>query len=171
MNRIVVAAVLSSVALVAGDFHPGKSLLTKEEQSPVGVLQEKTEGFSILWKSPDLKGWHLLKWDADHSAAVPDAPSDLLDRIHEEVSRINQKPGEGEDLFLSVNVYKFKKQGFLTNPVAFFEVVARDKAGKMMWAAIDKVKSTQELAQSLADTDAQIVGREILKRIRVDFTR
>ncbi len=170
MRKILAAAALSCVALLGADFHPGKTLLTKEEQAPVVALQEKPEGFSKLWKSADLKGWHLLKWDADHSTAVPDAPSDLLDRIHEEVSRINEKPGEGEDLLLSVNIFKFKKQGFLTNPVAFFEIVVRDKSGKVMWAAIDKVKSTQELAQSLADTDAQIIGREILGKIRKDFS-
>ena len=64
-------------------------------------------------------------------------------------------PGAGEDLTLSVTVYRYKRSGFLTNPVGHFELVARDPKGRAVWMALDQVKSTQSLAESLADSVAE----------------
>ena len=154
----------------AGTFHEGRTQLTAEEQALVLRAEEGSEGFDRVWRAPEFKGkWHLLKWDPDHSWAVPEAPSDLLDRVREEVGRVNQTPGTGEDLTLTVTVYRYKRSGFLTNPVGHFELVARDPKGRAVWMALDQVKSSQSLAESLADSDSLIMGRELHRKIRKTF--
>ena len=164
------AAMLLGAALWAGSFHEGKTQLSPEEQSLILQGEQRHEGFELVWRAPDFDGkWHLLKWDSDHSWAVPEAPGDILDRVREEVGRVNQTPGTGEDLALSVTVFHYKPGGFLTNPVGQFELVARDKHGRAVWMALDRVKSSQSLAESLADSDTLIMGRELNRKIRKTF--
>ena len=159
-------------SLSAAGFHEGKSQLAPEEQATLLQVKEGEGAFERLWRAPGSEGkWGLLKWDSDHSWAVPDAPPDLLDHLREEIGRVNQGKPQGEDLTLTVTVYRFKKQGFLTNPVGYFELVARNKAGHPVWMAMDHVKSTQSLATSLADSDTRIMGRELYRKIREDFGR
>ena len=170
--RLPLVSIILCGTLMARGFHDGKTQLTPEEQGVVLGLKEKEQGFEKVWKAPGFTGkWQLLKWDGDHSWAVPDAPGDLLDHVREEVGRVNQTPGEGENLYLSTTVYRFKKQGLLTNPVGYFELVARDRQGKAVWIALDHVKSTQALANSMADSDSQIMGRELYRKIREEFSR
>lgn len=163
--------VLLAVPAFAGDkFHEGKSALTAEEKASVLNIKEKDgSGFSTFWRNPEVKEFGLLKFDADSSYSIPDAPQDLLDSIRDNIGKLNQKTRPGDPLTITVTVFKFKKQGFLTNPVAFFEIVARTKDGKPAWIAIDRVKSTQELAQSLADSDSAIIGREVFRKMREEF--
>lgn len=175
MNRVirpfVFGLALVSLPAMAGEkFHDGKSALKPEEKVVVLAVTEKEgSGFRMAWRNPDVKTFGLLKWDADSSYAVTDAPPELLEAIRENIGKLNQKDRKGEDLILSVTIFKFKKQGFLTNPVAFFEIVARTKDGKAAWVVIDRVKSTQELAQGLSDTDSAIVGREVFRKMREEF--
>ena len=168
----IASAMLLGATLWAGSFHEGKTQLTTEEQALILQGQERPDGFQRVWQAPEVDGkWHLLKWDADHSWAVPEAPSDLLDRIREEVGRVNQTPGTGEDLTLSVTVFHYKRGGLLTNPVGHFELVARDPKGHAVWMALDQVKSSQTLAESLADSDSLIMGRELHRHIRKTFEK
>lgn len=171
ITPLVFALALVSIPAMAGEkFHEGKSALAPEERAAVLSIKEKEgSGFRLAWKNPEIKTFGLLKWDADSSFAVTDAPPELLDAIRENIGKLNQKDRKGESLSLSVTVFKFKKQGFLTNPVAFFEIVARTKDGKAAWVVIDHVKSTQELAQGLSDTDSAIVGREVFRMMREEF--
>lgn len=172
MNLILktTSILLLGGALWAGPFHEGKTALSPEEQALVLQDAQPSAGFHRLWRAPGFTGsWHLLKWDAEHSSAVPDAPSDLLDGVREEVGRVNQPPGKGEDLFLTVTVYRYKRQGFLTNPVGYFELVARDAKGQPIWMALDQIKTSQSLAESLADSDSRIMGRELHRKIRQSF--
>jgi hypothetical protein len=164
------ATLLLGATLCAGTFHEGKTQLTAEEQALVLKGEQRTEGFERTWRAPEFHGkWHLLKWDPDHSWAVPEAPADLLDRVREEIGRVNQTPGTGEDLTLSVTVFRYKRGGFLTNPVGHFELVARDPKGRPVWTALDQVKSSQSLAESMADSDSLIMGRELHRKIRQTF--
>jgi hypothetical protein len=166
------ASVLLGATLCAATFHEGKTQLTAEEQALLLKGEQRPEGFERVWRAPEFQGqWHLLKWDPDHSWAVPEAPTDLLDRVREEVGRVNQAPGTGEDLTLSVTVFRYKRSGFLTNPVGHFELVARDPKGRAVWMAMDQVKSTQSLAESLADSDSLIMGRELHRKIRKTFEK
>ena len=166
------AALLMGAALWAGSFHEGKTQLSTEEQSLILHGEQRPDGFERVWRAPEFDGkWHLLKWDTDHSWAVPEAPSDLLDRVREEVGQVNQTPGAGEDLSLSVTVFRYKPGGFLSNPVGQFELVARDKKGRAVWMALDRVKSSQSLAESLSDSDSLIMGRELHRKIRKTFEK
>jgi hypothetical protein len=171
LTRILIPALLATT-LAAADFHEGRTQLTPEERGRMVQVKEGDGPFERLWKAPGFEGtWGLLKWDPDHSWAVADAPTDLLDQVREEVGQVNQASNKGEDLSLTVTVYRFKKQGFLTNPVGYFELVARNREGKAVWIALDRVKSTQSLATSLADSDSQIMARELRRKIRVAFLK
>jgi hypothetical protein len=167
---MIVLPALLAATLSAADFHAGRTHLSPEERGRIAQVKDGDGPFERLWKAPGFDGtWGLLKWDPDHSWAVTDAPTDLLDQIREEVGQVNQVPRKGEDLSLAVTLYRFKKQGFLTSPVGFFEMVARNREGKAVWIALDQVKSTQSLATSLADSDSQIMARELRRKIRVAF--
>ena len=158
--------------LSAADFHEGRTQLTPEERGRIVQVKAGDGPFERFWKAPEFDGnWGLLKWDPDHSWAVADAPTDLLDQVREEVGQVNQEAHKGDDLSLSVTVYRFKGQGFLTNPVGYFELVARNPEGKAVWIAMDRVKSTQSLSSSLADSDSQIMARELRRKIRVAFQK
>ena len=167
--RILLPALLAA-NLAAAEFHEGRTQLAPEEKVKVAQAQAGNGPFEKLWKAPGFEGsWGLLKWDPEHSWAVADAPTDLLDQVREEVGQVNQASHKGEDLTLAVTVYRFKKQGFLTNPVGYFELVARNREGQAVWIAMDQVKSTQSLATSLADSDSQVMARELRRKIRLAF--
>lgn len=168
--RIILSALMAAT-LSAASFHEGRTQLTPEEKEK--IIQVKDGGpFEKLWKAPGFDGnWGLLKWDPDHSWAVADAPTDLLNHVREEVGQVNQASRKGDDLSLAVTVYRFKRQGFLTNPVGYFELVARNREGQAVWIALDQVKSTQALATSLADSDSQIMARELRRKLRVAFEK
>lgn len=168
---ITIPALLAAT-LSAADFHEGRTQLTPEERGKIVQMKDAGGPFEQLWKAPGLDGtWGLLKWDHDHSWAVADAPADLLDLVREEVGQVNQAPRKGDDLSLAVTVYHFKRQGFLTNPVGYFELVARNREGKAVWIALDRVKSSQSMANALADSDSQIMARELRRKIRVAFQK
>jgi hypothetical protein len=176
INAKIVAASLTALlmgaTLGAASFHEGRTQLTAEEQALALKGERREDGFERVWVAPGFQGkWHLLKWDADHSWAVSEAPNDLLERVREEVGRVNQTAGSGDDLSLAVTVYKYKRQGFLTNPVGQFELVARDPKGHAVWIAVDQVKSSQSLAESMADSDSLIMGRELHRKIRKTFEK
>jgi hypothetical protein len=171
ITRILLPALLAAT-LSAADFHEGRTQLTLEERGRMVQVKEGDGPFERLWKAPGFDGtWGLIKWDPDHSWAVADAPSDLLELVREEVGQVNVGRRQGNDLTLAVTAYRFKKQGFLTNPVGYFELVARNREGKAVWIALDRVKSTQSLATSLADSDSQIMARELRRKIRVAFLK
>ncbi len=171
LSRILLPTLLAAT-LSAADFHEGRTQLTPEERGRLVQVKEGDGPFDRLWKAPGFDGnWSLLKWDPDHSWAVADAPTDLLDQVREEVGQVNQEARKGEDLSLAVTVNRFKKQGFLTNPVGYFEMVARNREGKAVWIALDRVKSTQSLATSLADSDSQVMARELRRKLRVAFEK
>jgi hypothetical protein len=168
----IILPALVTATLSAANFHDGRSQLTPEEKENIVQVQASDGPFEKLWKAPGFDGnWGLLKWDPDHSWAVTDAPTDLLDHVREEVGQVNQASRKGEDLTLAVTVYRFKKQGFLTNPVGYFELVARNREGKAVWIAVDQVKSTQALATSLADSDSLVMARELRRKLRVAFEK
>ena len=169
--RIVLPALVAAT-LSAANFHEGRTLLTPEEKERIVQVKAGDGPFEKFWKAPGFDGnWGLLKWDPDHSWAVADAPTDLLDQVREEVGQVNRASRKGEDLTLAVTFYRFKRQGFLTNPVGYFELVARNREGKAVWIAVDQVKATQSLATSLADSDSQIMARELRRKIRVAFEK
>jgi hypothetical protein len=117
-----------------------------------------------------MRPWNLLRWDASRSFAVSNAPVDLLETIRDEIGRLNQRPGFGEDLLLAVTVYRFKKAGLWNGPVADYELVARDMLGRVVWAVDDKIEAREELAQALTDPPSAVIAREILRKLRRQFS-
>jgi hypothetical protein len=117
-----------------------------------------------------MRPWNLLRWDTSRSFAVSDAPGDLLQTIRDEIGRLNQRSGGGEDLVLAVTVYYFEKAGFWNGPVADYELVARDMGGGVVWAVDDKIEALEALAQALTDPPSAIIAREILRKLRRQFS-
>jgi hypothetical protein len=93
-----------------------------------------------------------------------------LQTVREEIGRLNQRSRNGEDLLLAVTVYHFKKAGLWNAPVADYELVARDMRGRVVWAADDKIEAREDLAQALTDPPSAIIAREILRKLRRQFS-
>jgi hypothetical protein len=70
---------------------------------------------------------------------------------------------------VSVTVYGYEPQGYFASARCRYELVVRDKAGKVVWAADDEIRPGKELATSLVDPEAAMIGREVLRKIREQF--
>lgn len=168
LNLSILALALS-VSLFAGDKYPVQnSIAPAEVQAELAKAKgEKSDTtFMKVWKSADLKDFGLVKWDEDGSKATNDCPPSLLANLRENVGLLNQGRKAGEPLTITVNAYHWKAQTFLTNPVLSLEIVLKDKAGKVVFVALDQIKSSQSKAESLTDSDSQIMGRELLKKLK-----
>ena len=117
-----------------------------------------------------MRPWNLLRWDTSRSFAVSNAPTDLLQTIRDEIGRLNQRSRDGEDLLLAVTVYHFQKAGLWNAPVGDYELVTRDMRGRVVWAVVDKIEAREELAQALTDPPSAIIAREILRKLRQQFS-
>lgn len=165
---MIVAALCSGCASTT--FHEGRTTLAKGEQEYLRGGKGSGKGaFERYWQAPSLRPWGLVKWQEERSWAVPDAPLDLLQTVRDELGRLNQRAGAGDNLQIAVTVYRFEKAGTWSKPTAYYEVVARDPHGKVVWAADDKVRVVEELAQSLVETPSSIIAREILRKVREQF--
>lgn len=167
--QLSILALALSVSLFAGDKYPvQKSMAPAEVQAElVKAKGEKSDNaFMKSWKAADLKDFGLVKWDEDGSKATNDCPPSLLSTLRENVGLMNQGRKAGDALTLTVNAYHWKAQTFLTNPVLSVEIILKDKAGKVVFVALDQMKSSQTKAESLNDSDSQIMGRELLKKLK-----
>jgi hypothetical protein len=73
------------------------------------------------------------------SWACPTAPPDL--QMRDELGRLNQRFRAGENIALSVTVHRFDKGGIWTTPTAYYELVARDPQGELVWTADDRIEA------------------------------
>ena len=169
MWRLVLALGLC-VGCASTGFHAGRTSLAKEEQGVLKVQAGPAKGpFERFWKSKTLGPFGLVKWQEEKSWAAPEAPADLLQIVRDELGRLNQRAGAGEEISLAVTVYRYEGEGVWSKPTAFYELVARDQRGKVLWAADDKVQATEDLAVSLVDPPSAIMAREILRKVREQF--
>jgi hypothetical protein len=155
----------------AAGLHSGKTTLLPQETATV-ISQgkdSKAGGFRRIWKSPTLHTWRLLKWDQDRSSVTADAPGGLLQNVRDEIGRLNQRDGQGEDLLLAVTVYVYRAGGWFSNPKAHYELVARDGRGKAVWVADDEVIARPDMARSLVDPEEAVIAREIGRKLREEF--
>ena len=167
---------VASIGALAGcasgtALHVGPSTLATRERATLAQAKPRNGqgGFRKSWKSPAIKTWALLKWDSDHSSAVPGAPAGLLQAIRDELGRMNQRPATGESLTLVVTVYGYDRGGWFSPPSAAYELVARNSNGQAVWFAEDEVSAPPELAHTLADSAELILAREISRKVRVEF--
>jgi hypothetical protein len=158
-------------ACAATNLHPGKTTLLPPETATVVSQGKDTKGggFRRIWKSPTLHPWRLLKWDQDRSSVTADAPAGLLQNVRDEIGRVNQRDGHGEDLLLAVTVYVYRAGGWFSNPKAHYELVARDGKGKAVWVADDEVVARADMARSLVDPEEAVIAREIARKLREEF--
>jgi len=171
MKMLMAAALLASAGCAPAVFHSGRTTLARSEQGCLAPRKGATSGiFARSCQVQQMRSWNLLRWDASRSFAVSNAPVDLLETIRDEIGRLNQRPGFGEDLLLAVTVYRFKKAGLWNGPVADYELVARDMLGRVVWAVDDKTEAREELAQALTDPPSAIIAREILRKLRRQFS-
>ena len=169
MWRLLIFGML--VGCAGSGFHAGRSSLVGPEQTHLQGTGGGTSkgGFRRFWQATPPKTWGLIRWDGSKSWAVPSAPPELLQSIRDELGRLNQRAAMREDVMVAVTVYAYEPQGHWSDTRCKYELVVRDKAGKVVWAADDEIRPAQELATSLVDTDAAIIGREVLRKIREQF--
>jgi hypothetical protein len=151
-------------------FHAGRSSLVGPEQNHLqGKGGSPSAVFLRFWQATPPKSWGMIRWDSARSWAVPSAPPDLLQAIRDEVGRLNQRAPLRDDVMVSVTVYGYEPQGYFSSARCKYELVVRDKAGKVVWAADDEIRPGKELATSLVDPEAAMIGREVLRKIREQF--
>ena len=171
MKILMTAALLASTGCAPVVFHSGRTTLAPSEQGCLAPPKGATSGiFARSCQIQPMRPWNLLRWDTSRSFAVNDAPGDLLQTIRDEIGRLNQRSGIGEDLLLAVTVYHFTKAGLWNAPAADYELVARDMRGRVVWAVDDKIEAREELAQALTDPPSAIIAREILRKLRRQFS-
>lgn len=160
---------LAMMGCASSGFHEGRTSLAKNEQGYLRGPGVTSKNFERFWQTPSLRPWGLVQWDQDRSWAVPEAPKDLLQSIRDQLGRLNQRASSSENISLAITVYRWESAGTWHKATAFYEIVARDGRGKIVWAADDKVRATEDLAVSLVDTPSEIVAREILRKVREQF--
>lgn len=158
-------------ACASTELHPGKTTLLPQETATVVTQGKETKpgGFRRIWRSPALHSWRLLKWDQDRCSVASDTPAALLQNIRDEIGRLNQRDRQGDDLALAVTVYLYRAGGWFSDPRAYYELVARDGKGKVVWVADDEVVAKSELARSLVDPEEAVIAREIARKVRETF--
>jgi hypothetical protein len=168
---VPIGGVVAAGCATSSTLHQGKTALAPPETAAVIARSEKVnaDGFRRLWKSPVLKPWRLLKWDAERSSVAPGTPATLLQTVRDEIGRVNQRPASGEDLLLTVTVYVYRGGGWFSDPKAHYELVARSQDGKAMWVADDEIVARSALARSLVDPEEIVIAREIARKLRHAF--
>ncbi len=168
MKRALVAAVTFAVGCASAGFHEGRTALRKKEQRYLTARASAAKtAFARFWAMPgrpSIVGGGLVRWE--EGWACPDAPAGLLQAIRDELGRLNQRPRAGQNIWLTVTVYRFDRAGMWSGPTAYYELVARDPWGHLVWAADDKIEAQANLARTLADTSSAIIGREVLRKVR-----
>jgi hypothetical protein len=167
MRRYFLAGLLAVVGCASTGFHEGRTSLRKDEQRYLVARKGTPKGvFDRFWESARWPTIGLVQWDGEKSSACPEAPGDLLQSVRDELGRVNQRNRSGENIALAVTIYRYQKAGTWSKPTAYYELVARDPRGQVVWAADDKVVATEDLARSLVDAPSAIMGREILRKVR-----
>ncbi len=165
MKRALVAAVMFAVGCACAGFHEGRTALRKNEQRYLIAREGAAKtAFARFWAMPGRPSIGLVRWE--EGWACPEAPAGLLQAMRDELGRLNQRPRAGQNVWLAVTVYRFDRAGMWSGPNAYYELVARDPWGHLVWAADDKIEAQTNLARTLADTSSAIIGREVLRKVR-----
>lgn len=145
-----------------------QSTLSVQELAPLARLKSDDSGLERFWKREGV-AVGKVKWDSNRSRTTAAAPADLMQEIRDEVGRLNQADRAGEDIWLTVNVYQWKKRLFSTTPRASVEIIGRDQVGQVVWMGQGEIIAKEELAESLADSHVTIVAKELVRRLRQEL--
>lgn len=147
---------------------PRQTTLSAREFAPLAQIQADQSGLERFWKREGVVVG-IVKWDSARSRAATEVPPQVMQEIRDEVGRLNQVERPGEDVWLTVNVYRWRKGFFSSTPVACVEIVGRDQLGQVVWMGEGQVEAKAALADSLADTPGIIVAKELLRRLRAEL--
>lgn len=155
------------VACATASPMPGGSqtVLSAAERSSLAAVRPDHVGLERFWRR-DGVAVGTIKWSQKDSKVVSAAPSDLLQALRDEAGRLNQAERVGENVWLTVSVYSWSTPMFTSTPRACVEVVGRDRAGQVVWMGQGKVIADARYADGLADSAAEIVAKEIVRRLR-----
>jgi len=171
-----VCAVLGAVALAGGCATSPSPLperqhsaLSEAEWRPFSKLKPDPVALERFWRRDDVR-IGMVKWDSQHSRAVKDAPTGLLQNIRDEVGRLNAPEGRtGEDVWVTVNVYRWKKPFFSKAHEAAVEIVGRDRQGQVVWMGQSAIRAEAHLAQTAADGPDTVVAQQLATHLRSEL--
>lgn len=145
-----------------------QTVLSPDERKPLALIRPDSAGLERFWKRPGVN-LGIIKWDSTHSKVLRGAPPDLMRALRDEAGRLNQTERPGEDVWLTLNVYRWTTSIFSKIPRASVEVVGRDRAGQVVWMGQGQIIAEPRYAESLADSPAQIVASETVRRLRAEL--
>ena len=168
----VLCALLVGVALVAADPWPNpNSIVPAEIQAKLihTKSSKDPDSFKRVWKNDELNNFGLIKWNAVESLSEKGVPSAFLASAREAVGMLNQTRHSGNDLSFGLHAFRWHEKGLFSKPGLSVEIVIKDKAGKVLFVAYDELEANRRKAESLADTDSEIIGKEIAKRLQTNL--
>jgi hypothetical protein len=170
MRRLsLVLAICVGGCASSSAFHEGRTaLVAKEKTALLGARPKSDGGFQRFWRRPGV-AIGVVKWSEETSSSVDGSPRDLLQAIRDELGRVNRVARTGEDVHVTVIVFRWKAGIFSSTPEVGYEVVGRDRAGQVLWMGEDVVHPSRSLAANLAEGDEAIVAREVGRKIRKEL--
>jgi hypothetical protein len=68
-------------------------------------------------------------------------------------------------------VFEWERRYFGRPPRAGYEILGRDRAGQIIWFAVDWLTAPRHLAQNLAEPDELLLAREMGRKLRAELGR
>jgi hypothetical protein len=164
------AAVLAGCATRTGVHAGPTGLSSREQQALLTASRVRPDGFERFWLRPNCR-FGLVKWSDQRSQAVSEAPKELLQVVRDEFGRVNRNAGGGEEVYVSVVVFEWERRYFGRPPRAGYEILGRDRAGQIIWFAVDWLTAPRDLAQNLAEPDELLLAREMGRKLRAELGR
>jgi hypothetical protein len=169
------AALVLGLALAGGcasgpRFHEGPTALAYAERPTLLRVPPKQDGsgFRRFWRQPDVR-IGLVKWADDRSSCVWAALADLVQAVRDELGKLNQLARPGDDVFVTVTVFRWDR-GFIRHfSDVGYEVVGRDSSGRLLWTADDEIRVSPADRRSLFEGDEATVARALARKLRTEL--
>jgi hypothetical protein len=169
--RRMILAMLCAACAGRAAFHDGPTgMNAREQRALLSASRTRRDGFERFWLRPNCR-LGLIRWSEQHSQSVKEAPIGLLDMVRDEIGRVNRFTGDGEMVFVSVTVFRWQSRFFGRPPRVGYEVIGRDRAGQVIWLALDWMVAPREQATNLAESDELLVAREVGRKLRKELGR
>ena len=169
------AALVLGLALAGGcasgpRFHEGPTALAHAERPTLLRVPPKQDssGFRRFWRRPGVR-IGLVKWAEDRSSCVPAAPAELLQAVRDELGKLNQLARPGDDVFVTVTVFRWDRGFIRSLSDVGYEVVGRDAGGRLLWTADDVVRVHPTDRRTLVEGDEAVVARVLARKLRTEL--